>query len=334
MTTRGNTGSTPGSARLTRKSPSVVRTEVPRFRETPLITPSPPAEESRSSSNSTHIRSHPRPPSRTARAGSSLGSLLRTKKSNTLSIPARANRRHRPYHGHCKRNADYSRDPDTLVRDVGSHRRKRYDDRQHPGQEGERSDASCRNSPAGASHRLSSPFALRKSTGRIDSGLRLIAHHGARTTLSFRSLGTTGARGSMNGTPNDSIAAKWARNAKTPTAMPYKPRIAAKKRNANLSNLAPTAMLNEGVAKDATPVPATTITMIDDTEPDLIAASPNTSTPTILTAGPTSLGRRMPASRTTSNVSSIIRASDNAGKGIPSHCAAILSINGVGRVPW
>ncbi|MNR46597.1 hypothetical protein D3C85_1655910 [compost metagenome] len=79
---------------------------------------------------------------------------------------------------------------------------------------------------------------------------------------------------------------------------------------------------------------ATIMTMAGPTNPASTAACPMTSAPTMETACPMVRGIRMPASRRISNVTSINMASINAGKGIPSRCAAILMSNVVGIISW
>ncbi len=81
-------------------------------------------------------------------------------------------------------------------------------------------------------------------------------------------------------------------------------------------------------------VAETIITMAGDTKPALMAASPITRPPTILTACPIVFGRRTPASRSTSKVNSMIRASATAGKGIPSLTEAMLKSSCVGSISW
>ncbi len=74
--------------------------------------------------------------------------------------------------------------------------------------------------------------------------------------------------------------------------------------------------LYEGVTKEAMPVNAMTTTIGVETRPARTAASPMINAPTILTAGPTALGKRKPASRSNSKVASSKKASTKAGKGI------------------
>ena len=87
-----------------------------------------------------------------------------------------------------------------------------------------------------------------------------------------------------------------------------------------------------GVAKEATAVKATNMTMAGYTRTARMAASPNTRSHTILTAGPIMRGSLTPASRSTSNTSSINNASTIAGKGIPSLWAAMLNKSSVGSI--
>ena len=56
-----------------------------------------------------------------------------------------------------------------------------------------------------------------------------------------------------------------------------------------------------GIMKEAIPVMATTMTIGAETRPADVAACPMTSAPTMLTAAPTCLGNRTPASRSASN---------------------------------
>ncbi|MNJ60002.1 hypothetical protein D3C77_557100 [compost metagenome] len=62
-----------------------------------------------------------------------------------------------------------------------------------------------------------------------------------------------------------------------------------------------------------------------ETMPARTADSPITNAPTILTVEPTGLGKRMPASLSASNMTSINNASTTAGKGTPSRAAETLS---------
>ncbi|MNI98274.1 hypothetical protein D3C73_1570910 [compost metagenome] len=74
---------------------------------------------------------------------------------------------------------------------------------------------------------------------------------------------------------------------------------------------------------EAIPVIATTMTMGGETSPAEMAACPMTRAPTMLTADPTCLGRRSPASRRASNMISISKASTKTGKGI---CSLVLAM--------
>ncbi|MNY52912.1 hypothetical protein D3C86_1886290 [compost metagenome] len=87
-----------------------------------------------------------------------------------------------------------------------------------------------------------------------------------------------------------------------------------------------------GIINEEIPVMATTITIGAETSPAWIAAWPITSAPTILTAEPTCLGSRTPASRNASKVTSIIRASSSAGNGISSLDLATRSSRVVGTI--
>ncbi|MNE74315.1 hypothetical protein D3C80_1703870 [compost metagenome] len=77
---------------------------------------------------------------------------------------------------------------------------------------------------------------------------------------------------------------------------------------------------------------ATTITIGADTKPACTDAWPMTSAPTILTADPICLGKRTPASRSASKITSINNASTIAGKGTDSLDDEILSSKAVGTV--
>ncbi len=90
--------------------------------------------------------------------------------------------------------------------------------------------------------------------------------------------------------------------------------------------------LKAGRAKVEMAVMATTITMLGETSPARMDASPITRPPTMLTACPTVLGSRTPASRSTSNIASIKSASATAGKGMPSRAVAMLRSNVVGNI--
>ncbi len=75
---------------------------------------------------------------------------------------------------------------------------------------------------------------------------------------------------------------------------------------------------------------ATMITTGAETIPAVTAASPMISAPTMVTAEPTSFGRRSPASRTASKASSISTVSTMVGKGIRSRDDAKVKSCSVG----
>ncbi|MNC26440.1 hypothetical protein D3C75_745710 [compost metagenome] len=92
--------------------------------------------------------------------------------------------------------------------------------------------------------------------------------------------------------------------------------------------------MKAGRAKLAMAVIATTITMAADTSPASTAACPITSVPTIDTDWPIDFGSLIPASRSTSKVTSIINASIKAGNGMPSRWLIRLISRGVGISSW
>ena len=89
-----------------------------------------------------------------------------------------------------------------------------------------------------------------------------------------------------------------------------------------------------GITNEAIAVRATTITIPGDANPALTAACPNTTAPTILMVCPKVWGRRKPASRSTSNDNSIIRASTRPGKGTPSLVTSMVISSSVGSSSW
>jgi hypothetical protein len=103
-----------------------------------------------------------------------------------------------------------------------------------------------------------------------------------------------------------------------PTMIPNNPNEAASTINRNRTILIAIDILIEGTTKLEIAVIDTTITIAADTIPASTAACPITNVPTIDIACPIGLGIRIPASLRISNVISIINASMNAGKGVPS----------------
>ena len=100
----------------------------------------------------------------------------------------------------------------------------------------------------------------------------------------------------------------------TPIIIPYSPRVPPSTINKNRSSV--TEPYREGITKELMAVRATIITMGAPISPARTADSPMTNAPTILTACPTALGKRSPASRMTSNRKWINRASTTRGKGV------------------
>ena len=82
----------------------------------------------------------------------------------------------------------------------------------------------------------------------------------------------------------------------------------------NLNNLNIEAKASLGIANEAMAVRATTITTIVDTIPASTAACPTISPPTTPMVFPSFSGSLIPASRRSSNKSSIIRTSTTIGK--------------------
>ncbi len=78
------------------------------------------------------------------------------------------------------------------------------------------------------------------------------------------------------------------------------PKVTVKIINGGCSRRNAIAIEYCGIEKEAIPVNATTTTMIGEAIPALMAASPITKAPTMLTAEPTDLGNRSPASRNSS----------------------------------
>ncbi|MNJ62260.1 hypothetical protein D3C77_580950 [compost metagenome] len=98
----------------------------------------------------------------------------------------------------------------------------------------------------------------------------------------------------------------------------------------NLISLVAVPRLYLGIVNEAIPVAATMMTIGADTIPACTAAWPITRAPTMLTAEPIALGRRIPASRSPSKTSSIIIASMIAGNGTPSRAPEMLIRSVVG----
>lgn len=117
---------------------------------------------------------------------------------------------------------------------------------------------------------------------------------------------------------------------KMPAMTPYKPRTPAKIKMGKRSIRYAVPRLYRGMANEEMPVVATIITTVADTMPACTAACPMTSAPTILTAEPIGFGRRIPASRRPSNITSINRVSITVGNGTPSLAAAMLMSKFVG----
>ncbi|MNC40325.1 hypothetical protein D3C75_890220 [compost metagenome] len=116
--------------------------------------------------------------------------------------------------------------------------------------------------------------------------------------------------------------------------MPNNPKTPARSISGNRSIRMAIAILKRGMVKDAIPVNETTITIGAETIPAWTAACPITSAPRMLTAWPTVLGRRMPASRRASKATSIINASTIAGKGMVSRATAMDKSRLVGSMSW
>ena len=89
-----------------------------------------------------------------------------------------------------------------------------------------------------------------------------------------------------------------------------------------------------GITKLVIAVTAIIITINGPMIPADTAAFPITRAPTMLTAEPIGLGRRMPASFKISNVMSMISASTSAGKGTLESPAVIEKSSGVGTSSW
>ncbi|MNN19427.1 hypothetical protein D3C81_1326700 [compost metagenome] len=113
--------------------------------------------------------------------------------------------------------------------------------------------------------------------------------------------------------------------------MPNSPNVPARTIRAKRMSRTAEAIFIDGMTKLAIAVKDTTITIAPDTKPACTAACPKTRAPTIEMAGPMTRGIRTPASRMTSKISSIAKASYKAGRGAPSRCPAkvIRSVVGI-----
>ena len=89
-----------------------------------------------------------------------------------------------------------------------------------------------------------------------------------------------------------------------------------------------------GTANDAIVPAVTTMTRPGGMKPAWTADCPNTSAPTMLTAGPKYLGRRTPASLINSIMISAATAFTDMGKGVPTWVAAIFKSNCKGISSW
>lgn len=154
-------------------------------------------------------------------------------------------------------------------------------------------------------------------------GLVSIAHQGTLINVSFMSEMFEGAIGDIYGTPKECSEQTCVSKPAIPSIIPYWPVAPAR----IVKNILMIAMASEKgvITKDVIAVMATTITIGAPINPAETAASPITRAPTILTACPTTFGKRTPASLSISNMININKASINTGKGVPSCAAAILT---------
>ena len=120
--------------------------------------------------------------------------------------------------------------------------------------------------------------------------------------------------------------------AKTPQAIPKKPRKPAIKTNRTLRIMIDSS--NSGTAKVQIAVNAMTITIVELTRPAFTAASPIIKAPTMLIAGPITRGSLIPDSLNISKKNIIKRVSSKVGKGISFIAPDIFTSRMVGIISW
>ncbi len=111
---------------------------------------------------------------------------------------------------------------------------------------------------------------------------------------------------------------------------PKSPKVAPMIVKAKRSSRKEVLKAKEGIEKPAMAVIATIMTTPGETRPAEMAASPRISAPTMLMAGPIAGGRRSPASRRISKISSRSSISATTGKGTPSRVLMMRRKSDVG----